>query len=202
MSDKDKHDKEKSPGTEPETAADPDTPEVGEPPAEALEGAEPETVPPRPEAEENPDEAARLAAQLAETRDKYLRLAAEFDNYRKRTVRQFESVIRTANDELVLELIAVMDNFELALEAAKTSDGFSAFHQGVELIFKQLNELMAKRGLKTIEALGREFDPQVHEAVRQDEDPEQPSNTVMQEVQKGYRLGDRVIRPAKVVVNK
>ena len=111
-------------------------------------------------------------------------------------------MIKTATDDLVLEIIDTFDNFERALEAAQTSEDFDSFHQGVEMIFKQLKETLRKRGLSRIEAKGRPFDPHFHEAVRQVEEKDQPSNTVVEEVQAGYLLDDRVIRATKVVVSK
>jgi molecular chaperone GrpE len=198
----------KTKGKKPEGKKEPpvlETPGPGLKPAEPgpTKGKkqEPPELPAR--TEETPEEkASRLETELAETQDQRLRLAAEFDNYQKRTARQFENIIKTANEELVLELISVIDTFELALAAAQSHEDYESFHQGVEMIFKQLMETLQKRGLKRIEALGQEFDPNFHEAIRQAEEKDQPSNTVVQEVQKGYMLGDRVIRAAKVVVNK
>ena len=143
-----------------------------------------------------------LENELKEFKDKYLRLAAEFDNYKKRMARQFETIVKTANDELILEIIDIFDNFERALNAAKSSEDFASFHKGIEMIFKQLKEILQKRGLQRIEALNTEFDPNFHEAISQIEVKDKPSNMVVEEIQAGYLLGDRVIRAAKVVVSK
>jgi molecular chaperone GrpE len=166
------------------------------PPVQPGEGAA------APEAPLQDEKVKKLEEEAAQLKDKMLRLAAEFDNYKKRMSKQFETVVKTANDELVLQIITIFDNFERALAAAKTNDDFSSFHQGVELIYKQLEDVLKKQGLQVIETVGREFNPHVHEAVMQVEEKDQPSQTVVQEAQKGYLLYDRVLRAAKVVVNK
>jgi len=137
-----------------------------------------------------------------ELEDRLLRLAAEFDNYKKRTAREFEQLVKTANENLILHLVDVLDNFERALDSAKSAKDFDAFHQGVELIYQHLHELLAKEGLKPIEAMGQPFDPHQHEAVLQVEDPHHSQETVVNEIQRGYMLGDKLLRPARVVVSK
>jgi molecular chaperone GrpE len=144
----------------------------------------------------------QMEEEVAGYRDKYLRLAAEFDNYKKRMSRQFESVVKGANDELILQIVPILDNFERALEAAKTSEDFNSFHQGVELIKKQLGDILQKAGVREIATVGQAFDPRVHEAVQTVADKTQPPHVVVQEVQKGYTVYDRVVRAAKVVVNQ
>jgi molecular chaperone GrpE len=155
-----------------------------------------------PDAPVPDDKTRKLEEETAQVKDKLLRLAAEFDNFKKRKAKEFETVIKMANDELVMEIITVLDNFERALAAAKTNDDFSSFHQGVELIYRQFEEILKKQGVRPIETVGQEFNPHVHEAVQQVDQADKPSHTVVQEMQKGYMLHDRMVRAAKVIVNK
>jgi molecular chaperone GrpE len=134
--------------------------------------------------------------------DRVLRLAAEFDNYKKRTAREFQQLVKTANENLILQLVDVLDNFERALESANSAKDFDAFHKGVELIYQHLGELLAKEGLQPIEAIGQPFDPHQHEAILQITDQEHPKEMVVNEVQRGYMLGDKLLRPSRVVVSK
>jgi molecular chaperone GrpE len=137
-----------------------------------------------------------------ELEDRVLRLAAEFDNYKKRTAREFERLVNTANEKLILQLVDVLDNFERALESAKSAKDFDSFHEGVELIYQHLREFLTKEGLVYIEAVGKPFDPHQHEAVLQVEDHQHPQETVVSEIQRGYMLHDKLLRPARVVVSK
>jgi molecular chaperone GrpE len=137
-----------------------------------------------------------------ELEDRLLRLAAEYDNYRKRTAREFEQLVRTANENLILQLVDVLDNFERALHSAKNAKDLNAFHQGVELIYQNLQELLARAGLKNIDAVGKPFDPHLHEAIMQIEDGEHPPETVVNEIQRGYTLGEKLLRASRVVVSK
>lgn len=137
-----------------------------------------------------------------ELEDRLLRLAAEFDNYKKRTAREFGLLVKTANENLMLQLVDVLDNFERALDSAKSAKDFDAFHQGVELIYNHLRELLTKEGLQPIEATGKPFDPHQHEAILQIEDRRHPPETVVSEVQRGYMLGEKLLRPSRVVVSK
>lgn len=147
-------------------------------------------------------ELEKYKTELEEGHDKYLRLAADFDNYKKRTVREFSDLIQSANEELILQLIPVLDNFERALDAAKSSDDFDSFHKGVEMIHQQLKDVLERQGVKEIEALGEPFDPHKHEAVMMVEKDKSPSEIVVEEMERGYMLNDRVLRPSKVAVNK
>lgn len=140
--------------------------------------------------------------KVDECEDKLLRLAAEYDNYRKRTVREFGELVKSANEDLISQLIPVVDNFERALTAAKTSGDFDSFHKGVEMIYQQLKDLLEKQGVSVIEAINEPFDPNRHEAVMVVEKEEVPPETVVEEVERGYMLNDRVLRPSKVAVSK
>ncbi len=156
----------------------------------------------RPRAKAVQEQLTICQEEKKQLEDRVLRLAAEFDNYKKRTAREFEQLVKTANENLILHLVEVLDNFERALDSAHNAKDFDAFHQGVELIYQHLRELLAKQGLKAIEALGQPFDPHHHEAVLQIEDQEHPQETVVTEIKRGYMLADKLLRPAQVVVSK
>ena len=134
--------------------------------------------------------------------DRLLRLAAEFDNYRKRTAREFQQVIETANRELILQLIDVLDNFQRALDSARDAKDFDSFHKGVELIDTHLREILTRQGLEPIEAVGQPFDPHFHEAVMQVDDDRHPPETVVDQMQPGYLLRDKLLRAPRVVVSR
>lgn len=152
-------------------------------------GAEPAKKEEDKEEEEKEDESER-----------YLRLAAEFDNYRKRTAREFGELITMANSRLLKELIEIKDNFERALEGEVRGD-LEAYRKGVELIYNQLTELLQKENVEPIEAVGKPFDPNYHEAIMQQESDKYDEGIVAGEMQKGYRLGDRVLRHTRVIVS-
>ncbi len=143
--------------------------------------------------------AAELAAQTKELEDRYLRLAAEFDNFRKRTARDFQSVVKSANERLLLELLDLRDNFERAL--SNSAGNVESFRQGVELIAGQLDAILKKEGVEELEVDGRPFDPSTSEAIAHLKS-ERPEGEVLQVLAKGYSLGGRVIRPARVTVSK
>ena len=140
--------------------------------------------------------------EYKELEDRLLRVAAEFDNYKKRTVREFQSIIKNANEELISQLVETLDNFQRALDSAKNSGDFDSFHKGVELIYQHFKDVLAKEGLKEIKAIGEPFDPHFHEAVMQQESDKFPDGTVMDEISKGYMLNDKVIKHSKVIVSK
>ena len=134
---------------------------------------------------------------LQEANDKYMRLFAEFDNYRKRTAKEKTESYQDAVAKTVLELLPVVDNFERAMAVASADE---AFKSGMEKIYQQLCETLKKLGVAEIPAMGEAFDPKVHNAIRQIEDEAFGENTVCEVYQKGYRLGDRIIRHAMVSV--
>ncbi len=146
--------------------------------------------------------------EYKELEDRLLRLAAEFDNYKKRTAREFQAIIKNANEELISQLVETLDNFQRALDSAsrsnstKNSSDFDSFHKGVELIYQHFIEILRKEGLKEIKAVGEPFDPHFHEAVMQQESDEFPEGVVMDEISKGYILNDKVIKHSKVIVSK
>ena len=145
------------------------------------------------------EEAERL---LEEREDRFLRLAAEFDNYKKRVSREFALVIRGANQDLISQLLHILDDFERALESAKTMDDFESFHKGMEMIDSNLQNLLGRHGLKPIEAKEERFDPELHEAVMQMASEEVEEGVILEEVNRGYMLNGKVIRHSKVVVSK
>ena len=145
------------------------------------------------------DQAAKLQAELDHVRDVYLRKLAEFDNFRKRVDRERDEIRQLAVEDFIRELLPVLDNFERALQHA--NNGGDAFHQGVEMIAKQLWETLVRRGVETIDPTGEPFDPGFHEAVQRVENSDLPPGTVASVMLKGYRVGERVIRPAMVGVS-
>ena len=143
-----------------------------------------------------------LEAELEETRDRLLRLQADFDNFRKRVLKEREEVHRFGHQNLVKDLLPTVDNLERALEHARTSRGadLEGFLQGVELVLREVLGVLEQYGVTEVEAEDRAFDPNVHEAVGHKEAPDRAPGTVVQVVQKGYQLRDRLLRPARVLV--
>ena len=149
----------------------------------------------------NPDdECEKLRAELADLNNKYIRMAADFDNYRKRQAQERESLLKYGAAETMTKLLAVLDTFERAKESLKDIDDVKSVKESYEVAFKQLLDTLKKAGLETIDALGAEFDPNLHEAIAQTPTNEHPDNTVISQMQTGYKLGDRVLRPALVNV--
>jgi len=132
--------------------------------------------------------------------DSYLRLAADFDNYRKRVAREYVEVTARANERLLNELLPVLDDLERALEAAASHEE-AKLEEGVQLVHRSLASLLERHGLEEIEAEGA-FDPHVHEALLSQPGEGADPGTVLQVIQKGYRLGDRVLRPTRVIVSE
>jgi molecular chaperone GrpE len=148
---------------------------------------------------------ADLLAQLTEEKnalqDRLLRTAAEFDNYRKRVDRDRRDQADAAVASAVEDLLPIVDNLERALEAPAGEDTDS-YRQGVELIHRQMLDVLRRRGVTPIESVGTDFDPQVHQAVAHEASPEHREGEVMEEFRRGYKLGDRLLRPAMVKVAK
>ena len=144
------------------------------------------------------DDTAALEAQLKEKSDRILRLQADFENFRRRTAKEKEELAAVITQNLLTDLLPLLDNFERAM-AVEQTDG-EAFQKGVEMIFTQLREVMDKHGLEGIEAEGKPFDPNLHQAVMRVENPDVEDGTITQVLQKGYQAKGRVIRPAMVQV--
>ena len=140
------------------------------------------------------------AREVDATHDRYVRTAAEFDNARKRAVREREELIRGANESLIRELLPVLDNFERALQAARGDAGAAAVTAGVELIQRELLRVLEKFGVTAFTSVGMPFDPERHEAVARVPAAGRPEMTVVDETARGYLLNGRVLRPAMVTV--
>jgi molecular chaperone GrpE len=151
-------------------------------------------------AEAQPGDALdELRREKEALQDRLLRTAAEFDNYRKRVDRERRDLADYTAADVVSEMLPIVDNLERALAAASEAD---PLRKGVELIHKQMVDLLRKRGVKTIEALGADFDPRFHQAVIHEPSSEHREGEVIEELQRGYLLGDRLLRPAMVKVAK
>lgn len=145
---------------------------------------------------------AALKAELSELNDRYLRKQADFENYRRRVTREREEIRLASNQQLLLDLTSIIDDFERAIRSSEESRDFDAFHGGVELIERQLTGMLERKwGLTRFDSAGEPFDPQKHEAVTAEERDDTEEQIVLEEYQKGYLLGDRVLRPAKVKVS-
>jgi molecular chaperone GrpE len=144
-----------------------------------------------------------LEAQLAEQKDKFLRLFAEFDNYKKRVAKEQREFYAIAGKDIILDMISVNDDFERALKSFEGSEDLSAIKEGVKLIYDKLNKSIEKKGVKKIEAKGLAFDVEKHEAITEIPTPdESQKGKVIDEIESGYIMHDKVIRFSKVVVGK
>ena len=139
-------------------------------------------------------------AEIEELKGRLLRLIAEYDNFRKRALRDKDEARQFANQNLIEKQIPILDNFEMALAAAEDAD--SAIRDGVQMIYDQFLSVLKDAGVEPIDAVGEPFDPNFHEAISQQEDSEASEGTVLEQVQRGYRLNERLVRPARVVVAK
>jgi len=146
-------------------------------------------------------ELATVKAKADEHYDHLLRLQADFDNFRKRSQKEKAELIKYASERIVEDLLPVLDNFERAASAAKVNPDFAAFSKGVDMIYRQLQTALYKEGLKAMESVGQPFDPNLHEAVLRVASEEHPENTVVEELQKGYYLKEKVLRPCMVKVS-
>ncbi len=142
----------------------------------------------------------KLEADVAEQKDNYLRTLAEFQNFRRRTDEQRGEIVQMANLDLIKGILPVLDNFERALISSEQSQSYEGLVNGLQLTLKLLNSFFEKSGVAPIETIGKEFDPAVHEAVIRDEESDLPENSIVAELQKGYTMHGRVIRPAMVKV--
>lgn len=151
------------------------------------------------EVDENKDDASiKIQKELEEKNDQILRLAAEYDNFRKRSQREKESIYSDVKANVLGDLLPVVDNFERALDGS--GDELESFRKGVDMIFNQLVETMKKHGVESFGEVGDEFDPNFHSAVMHIESEDLGENVIAQVFSKGYKVGDKVIRPATVQV--
>lgn len=155
-------------------------------------------------ADDDPEAKLQAAEQKCEEYyDRLLRASAEFDNYKKRTTREMRDVVRYANEKLIKELLNVVDNLERAISSAEQNgDEEDPLLQGVRLTLSEVEKILERHNVEPIKALGEPFDPNFHQAMMQEESGDQPANTVINEMQRGYKLHDRLLRPAMVVVSK
>jgi molecular chaperone GrpE len=150
------------------------------------------------------DEIDALRGELLETQDKQLRLQADFENFRRRALKEREELVRYGYENLVKDLLSTVDNLDRAIDHARQSDGgdLESLLQGVELVQRELQGILLQHSVSQIEADGAVFDPALHEAMAQAPSDTVPPNTVLEVLQQGYQLRDRLLRPARVVVAK
>lgn len=145
---------------------------------------------------------AELQAKLADEENRHLRLRADFDNMRRRNQLDREAAEKYRAQSLLSDLLPVLDNFERALQVETTSEETASIIKGIEMVYRSLIEATEKEGLQVIKAEGEQFDPTIHQAVMQEQDSEKETGIVLRELQKGYILKDRVLRPTMVSVNE
>ena len=147
-------------------------------------------------------ELRKLKKEHEELKDQYLRVLAEFDNYRKRRDKDFIALRENAHVALIEELLPIIDDFDRSFETIQKKRSYKSFFEGTKLIFTKFKAVLERQGLEALEAREKTFDPELHEAIMQVENNAYDSNTVLEEVQKGYKIKDKVIRHSKVVVSK
>jgi len=167
--------------------------------AEPLFPVEPATLTP-----EQLGELKERAAKADEHWDRLLRTTADFDNFRKRAAREKQDAIRFANESLMQKLVPVLDSFDMALSALQNgkTDTVQSLQTGINMVYQQLKAALAEAGLEEVEASGKPFDPNLHEAISQQATREVPEGHVLHQARKGYKLRDRLLRPASVIVAK
>jgi molecular chaperone GrpE len=166
------------------------------PHSNASAGGSPSAETSRPE-----DDGDGLQADLDRFRDLALRSQADFENYKKRSAREKEEAIKYANSSLLERLIAIVDNFELGLEAARAEGEKSPVFSGMSMVLKQLMDFLAGSGLQPIDATGQKFDPNLHEAIAHEPSDKFPEGIVLRQTRRGYKMKDRLLRPSSVVVS-
>lgn len=155
-------------------------------------------TPAEPEADETEQKLLSLEADLKAANDKFLRTLAEYDNYRKRSVREKEQAYADSKAAVLSEILPVIDNFERA--AGNKDASLEDYQKGIDMIFNQFTEILKKLGVESFGEKGDSFDPNIHSAVMHTEDENEPENTVSDVFSKGYKLGDKILRPAVVKV--
>jgi len=149
------------------------------------------------------EESEKLVSELSEMKDKYLRLYAEFDNYRKRTMREREELIKTAAESAIKSMLSTLDDLERAIKAAKSSNEESTILEGILLIYEKMFKTLEQQGLKAMDSDGQDFNPDLHEALTKIPVPgDDLKGKVIETIEKGYYLRDKIIRYAKVVVGQ
>jgi molecular chaperone GrpE len=166
------------------------------PPPQGEDAPKPVQPPPPQEVVE------QQAAQIAELKDRLLRTQAEWDNSRKRILREKEEAVRYAAENFLEKLLPVLDNFEAGMQAAQNATDPKSIAQGFEMVLAQFQQALREAGVETVDAVGQPFDPHRHEALGHHESDEHPEGQVIMQMRKGYRLRDRLLRPASVFVAK
>jgi len=154
------------------------------------------------QAESSAEDAERFRKEAEVWYDRFVRLQADFDNYRKRTAQEREEWVRSASRRLVEKLLPVVDHFELAAASSRQNRDFDALAKGVDMILRQLEQLLREEGVEPIETVGRPFDPELHEAIMRVDSAEHGEGVVVEEVRRGYRMHGKVLRPALVKVSQ
>lgn len=169
------------------------------------QAAEPRQEAPAPAAEATPQSEsaeAALRAQLEQERNNTLRAVADLHNFRRRVDEERNRLVLDANERLIKEILPLVDDFERSLGAARQSESYEQLVEGVEAVLRKIGDVLARQGLEPIPAMGEPFDPTVHEAVMIEEGSDQPDETVIEELRKGYKMNGRVLRPSLVKVAK
>lgn len=178
---------------------------------EVIEPEDPATIDDEPVSEEastveeeetvSRQEYDQLKDEHEDMKNKLLRVQADFDNFRRRTKIEQETTAKYRSQRLAEELLPAIDNFERALEVEPENEDAKSLLKGVEMVYNQLQQALEKEGITPIKSVGETFDPNLHQAIMQVEEPDYESNVVVEEMQRGYQLKDRVIRPSMVKVN-
>ena len=170
---------------------------------EAEESADgPVSAEARDEETSETDPLAEARAEAQRMKEQWIRTAADFDNFRKRTRRELEDTRKAGREELLKELVPVFDNLERAIQSAQRAQDVKAVADGLQMILRQFTDTLSRTGITKVPSVGQQFDPTVHEAIQQVETDEHPAGTVVAEVQPGYVQGERLVRAAMVVVAK
>lgn len=150
--------------------------------------------------EQEPSELERVQQERDQLKDRLLRVAADFENFRKRTRRELEDTLHRAKEDTVRELLPIIDNLERAAHAARSADDVAAVAEGVKMVLRSFEDVAGRLGLTRIQSVGEVFDPNLHDAVQQEETDSHPPGTILGEAVPGYLLGDKLLRPATVIV--
>lgn len=144
----------------------------------------------------------KMAEELEELNKRFLRVSADFENYKRRTVLEKEDLVKYSNSKIMGDLLPVLDAFQLALKNPGESEEAKNVIKGVEMLYRQILQVLEHAGMEAIEAVGKPFDPNLHEAIMQVDDDSVPEDTVVEDLRTGYTLNDRVIRPSMVKVSR
>ena len=152
---------------------------------------------------EEDDETDKVRQELAEAKDKYLRLAAEFENFRRRTAKERIELVQTAGKDVIQSLLEILDDSDRAMKQLETSEDLATIKEGISLVFNKLHSALQQKGLKVMDSKGQDFDPDMHEAITEIPAPTPDmAGKIIDVIQPGYYLNDKLIRYAKVVVGK